>query len=211
MKTDRRSRKTQAALTQALMALLREKSLKDVTVTELTSKADVNRATFYTHFTDVYDLYNFMREDICDFADTIIEKHAKEISSSDYRGLLLEIFEYLLDNRDIYNLMINDETGLSFFNEITTRIHAHFLELVQPLKAAESSSTESKLIIAKNKKMAMALCSYQFNYIVGGIVNVLKVWFDNGCKEPVETMVDCTVRFVGTNQQETLKENLALL
>lgn len=211
MKTDRRSRKTQAALSEAMMSLLSEKKLKDISVTELAERADVNRATFYTHFNDVYDLYNFMREDICNFADTLIENHAKEIAASDYRGLLLDIFNYLLAHQDIYHLLINDETGLSFFNEITNRIHARFLDLIHPIKTAEKHSAETKIAIAKNKKLAMAVCSYEFNYIVGGIVNVLKVWFDGGCKESVELMVDCTINFIGDDQQANLRKNIALI
>ena len=51
---DRRSRRTRNALTTALMALLKERPLKSITVTELAELADVNRATFYVHFQDVY-------------------------------------------------------------------------------------------------------------------------------------------------------------
>ena len=59
---DRRVRRTRAQLRQALTALLREKDLKDITVRELTDRADVNRGTFYSHYQDVYDMVFFLDE-----------------------------------------------------------------------------------------------------------------------------------------------------
>ena len=56
-KQDRRVKKTKKILKQALARLLLEKDLKDITVKELTTIADVNRGTFYLHYKDVYDLY----------------------------------------------------------------------------------------------------------------------------------------------------------
>ena len=44
---DRRVKRTKKALHDALLTLLNEKSINEITVTELTSLADVNRATFY--------------------------------------------------------------------------------------------------------------------------------------------------------------------
>ena len=46
-KDDRRVRRTRAQLRRALTELLQEKSIDSLSVTELTSRADVNRGTFY--------------------------------------------------------------------------------------------------------------------------------------------------------------------
>ena len=57
-KTDRRTLKTRKAICEALMGFLTEKELNKVTVQEISDKADINRATFYKHYLDVYDLYD---------------------------------------------------------------------------------------------------------------------------------------------------------
>ena len=54
--TDRRVRRTRAQLRRALTELLEEKDIRSVTVRELTERADVNRGTFYAHYSDIYDL-----------------------------------------------------------------------------------------------------------------------------------------------------------
>ena len=55
-KIDRRVRKTRALLTQGLIRLMKEKDIKDISVKELSDLVDINRGTFYLHYSDVYDM-----------------------------------------------------------------------------------------------------------------------------------------------------------
>ena len=51
-KSDARVRYTQHALKQALLTLLKEKSVNKITVKEVCELAELNRATFYSHYSD---------------------------------------------------------------------------------------------------------------------------------------------------------------
>lgn len=51
-----RHQETERALQEALLALLARKRLDAVTVRELCEMAQVNKATFYRHYKDIYDL-----------------------------------------------------------------------------------------------------------------------------------------------------------
>jgi len=53
---DERIRRTRARLGGALVALIQEKPLNDVTVQEVLDHASVGRSTFYLHFRDKNDL-----------------------------------------------------------------------------------------------------------------------------------------------------------
>jgi AcrR family transcriptional regulator len=55
-KEDPRITRTRNLILQAFMELLPEKGFQSLTVQDITQKAGVNRATFYAHFTDKYDL-----------------------------------------------------------------------------------------------------------------------------------------------------------
>jgi AcrR family transcriptional regulator len=55
---DPRIKRTRRRLRQAMMALLGEKTLNNITVQDIAARADVNRATFYAHFDDKYALLN---------------------------------------------------------------------------------------------------------------------------------------------------------
>ncbi|WP_116101818.1 TetR/AcrR family transcriptional regulator [Amycolatopsis thermalba] len=53
---DRRSRRSRSALEAALLELIAERDLTQISVSDLTKRADVNRSTFYEHYADVHDL-----------------------------------------------------------------------------------------------------------------------------------------------------------
>ena len=73
-KEDRRIRRTKRLLRQALAELMNEKDFKDITVKEITDRADLNRGTFYFHYTDTYDL----REKI---EDELVQEFQEVLSS----------------------------------------------------------------------------------------------------------------------------------
>ena len=55
---------TRDKLKKALMILLNEKSLNDISVSELTKEAHINRGTFYLHYDDKMDLVDNLVEEI---------------------------------------------------------------------------------------------------------------------------------------------------
>ena len=61
---DRRVRRTKEQLKNALVGLLLEKDINSITVSEVTSIADVNRSTIYLHYRDIFDLYVKLQNEI---------------------------------------------------------------------------------------------------------------------------------------------------
>ena len=61
--TDRRVKRTRKLLQEAFMALMAEKSFQSISVQDIAERADVNRATFYTHFVDKYALLDYTVSD----------------------------------------------------------------------------------------------------------------------------------------------------
>ena len=55
-KTDPRILRTRKLIMDAFMELSGKKEVKDITVKDITAEAMINRATFYYHFEDIYDL-----------------------------------------------------------------------------------------------------------------------------------------------------------
>lgn len=53
---DRRIIRTKEAIRDALITLIEEKGFDAVSVINITSRADINRGTFYLHYRDKYDL-----------------------------------------------------------------------------------------------------------------------------------------------------------
>ena len=93
-KLDLRVRKTRAALTGAFYDLMCEKSLDQITVTELCDRAQVRKATFYKHFGDKSELLTYM---IREMQDRALEENAVGLDPADPYSYYTGVFRYLLD------------------------------------------------------------------------------------------------------------------
>lgn len=69
--TDRRVRKTKALLLKGLMQLMETKDIRDISVKELSDLVDINRSTFYLHYSDIYDMLAQIENELfIEFNDT---------------------------------------------------------------------------------------------------------------------------------------------
>jgi|GEM_PF-260322 Transcriptional regulator len=88
---DLRIKKTKRAILAAFNELLKEKPLDKISVTELAQRAEINKGTFYLHYTDIYALY---QEALQEHMEEMVEK--------------IPFFEYLLrDPRRFSEMFIN--------------------------------------------------------------------------------------------------------
>src|SRR5699024_12391094 len=65
-KLDRRKEDTQMVLKQSLMDVLKEKQMSTSTVKEICALADVNRSTFYAHYTNHFELLAQRENEVID-------------------------------------------------------------------------------------------------------------------------------------------------
>ena len=194
VKMDRRSRRTRNVLTAALMALLKEKPLKSVTVTELTERADVNRATFYVHFKDVFDMFDQVKLEFCDICRDLVDAHAHELARNENRPFLEDIFRYFAANEDAF---------ATIFGEVVDVVRDRCLAAVSPLDKVERGART-------NLALGEALCNYQFDFLVSGIVSMLRRWLAEGRREPVELMVDVADSYMSVLDVSVLEHALKL-
>lgn len=69
---DLRVKKTKKAIHNTFMELLKVKPISKISVTELAKAAEINKATFYLHYKDIFDLYQHtLRNFLCDIAAEI--------------------------------------------------------------------------------------------------------------------------------------------
>ena len=94
-RVDPRVKRTRKLLEQAFMELMVEKGFQAITIQDVTDRATVNRATFYAHFEDKYDLLDsYMREQ---FEEWLSEKApiSSEFDLVHLRQLVATVFEFL--------------------------------------------------------------------------------------------------------------------
>ena len=91
---NKRSLATEECLNNTLMALLKDKELADISVTELCEAAGIDRSTFYAHYEDVFALGNACAADI--------EKRLSEVSH--FADDFAWVFEYIKDNPEVFSV-----------------------------------------------------------------------------------------------------------
>lgn len=75
--SDLRISKTNRAIKESFLQLLKRKNLNRITVTELAHLAEINKGTFYLHYSDIYALYNDVFLDYIDRVSTTNSVYSK--------------------------------------------------------------------------------------------------------------------------------------
>lgn len=160
-KTDRRTLKTRKAIYDAFMELVTEKELHKVTVQEISEIADINRATFYKHFLDVYDLYDKLEQEILIEWGMLVLK-LQELRTKDFFDSLVG---YIDKNRNVFKMV--------FSSKAPGELRVKFEKILEGLLLKiESEKTGAKL---KDVKL-----SYQTCYRAQGCIAVLSRWMEDG-------------------------------
>ena len=100
-KTDRRVRKTKNQLRMGLARLMKEKSIGEITVRELVDEVDINRSTFYLHYSDIPSLLREIEDGMMDEMERAIQKHPIDIRENTTLYFIQDIFQVLAENREI--------------------------------------------------------------------------------------------------------------
>lgn len=74
-KMDRRVRKTRAQLRAGLARLMQKKNIKEITVKELVDEIDINRSTFYLHYTDIYQMLQSIEGELMEDILEALKEH----------------------------------------------------------------------------------------------------------------------------------------
>ena len=160
VKNNRRRQASVEKITSAFMALLEEKPLNRITVSEICQATGLNRSTFYANFPDVYAL-----------ADQISRNLEKEIEQL-YQGNITEgfsshgsilLFRHIRDHQTLYKTYFKlDPEGRYPFG--------YDAALMEELLAGENPE-------------------YHVAFFYSGFNAMVRLWLEKGCRESPEEMM----------------------
>lgn len=103
-----------AAIADSFKQLVSRKSIDKLTVKAICERCDVNRQTFYNHFTDIFDIFKFV------FYEEIWEEIAQNRTFETWSGGFLATMNYLKKNSrmilNVYNSSYRSEANAFFIN-----------------------------------------------------------------------------------------------
>jgi AcrR family transcriptional regulator len=121
----RRRLRTRQQLQAALLDLILEKGHENVSIQDITDRADLARATFYLHFKDKDELLWSVIEDVIHATEReILEEYTGELpSQAEYYGFR-NIFDHVDRNRDTYLVILGSKGSAEMYH----RVHQYLVE-----------------------------------------------------------------------------------
>ena len=159
-KEDRRVKKTEKALAEALSKLLVDKKIQNITIRELTETADLHRSTFYTHYTDIYDLYEKLENSFFKDLDEIISYD----TTHSYEDLYAHLIDYVYTNTFVYKLFVINHGDIQFQKRLNNLIEENYLKIWL--------QEDKKTVITEEMR-------YFTIYHIQGCLSVLNHWVES--------------------------------
>lgn len=105
---DLRTTRTYLLLKNALLELLSKQSFDTIKVNDICNLAMVHRTTFYSHFSDKYELLDYCVNDLESELTKIFEPKNYSNTKEFYSDLINHLIKYLGENKLFYRNMLNN-------------------------------------------------------------------------------------------------------
>jgi len=195
-KPDERVRRTCERLGSALVTLIQEKAIDEVTVQEVLDRASVGRSTFYLHFRDKDDLLLSQFERFLEMMSTALIVRKEE---SDRVVPVAEMFAHIGEQKKLYRALA-DSGRLNDFFDLAQGYLARGIE--QRLTEFEGRSTGlsgrlSKCLLELPRRELEARAFA----LAGSVLSLLRWWLDRGAKESPRALDEMFHRMVWNGLQ----------
>lgn len=178
-KVDRRVIKTRRQLKKGLAALMKEKSVNQITVKELVEEVDINRSTFYLHFKDIQDLLREIEENMEAQIKRAIEEHPIVSRNENAFYFIEDMFRVLDEEREISKALIGPNGDMGFIHRIERIIKEN------------SRGTLEKMFPGKKEDL-----KYFYAFCLSGCLGLVKVWLNEGEEKSPEEMAQMTFNMI---------------
>ncbi len=152
-KEDRRLKMTRRLLKDALVELMKTRSIHEISVKKLCETADVNRSTFYRHYESQYDLCQEILDDVSAEIYVLIER--RPAGPNRLRLLLTDILTYLEEERELILVLLSKNGNLNI-GEMFSKIVGRLIQ--------EDETTE--------------MAAYCTQFITAGVTSIVWLWLN---------------------------------
>lgn len=186
MKTNRKVKYTKMVLNESFLKFLAEKPLSRITVKEICEEADINRSTYYVHFTDPYDqlkkLETEIMVDMAIYVDTLTE----DIKQDEKRQfqIIKGVLDYIFSKKHVFQVLLSKNGDFNLERDILT----YFGE---------------RMFSAEIKKIANTKEEFAFIYASTGCFGILYHWIIDeiniSSEEVANMIIDFTMNIRKSN------------
>jgi len=169
---DARQRRTNQKLSEVILRLSAQRPASEITVSEVTIAAGINRSTFYQHASSTTDLLeNVLRTELDDIRSRYLGTALSSVDGAALRDIVVAVLDHVSSHAEIYSRGLGVSSAASSLHPLLSR---HFEESVTDLIAAETvvvprpSGTSAVNTRFHNESAA--------RFIADGTVGAMEVW-----------------------------------
>lgn len=168
MKKEKKLNKTEKALINGIVDLMKEKKLTDITVTELADYIDMHRCTFYLHFMDIKDLVEHIENKVLDELYKILDKYPDISIQNNFSQLFEEILLLIAENKEICMALIGKNGDPDFMEKINITLNNYI---------------KNKGWLNSYPNVKEYEYEYYYTFITSGLIGILQKWILNNMKD----------------------------
>lgn len=179
-KQDRRVIRSKMRMREALISLMQEKPFPEITAKDITDRADLNRATFYLHYNNVFDLLEELEEEtVSGFARMLEETPIHE--NSTWEPILTgKVCDYIAENQARCRcLLLNPRSDC--FTEKLTEIMKQKGQKIRKERGLEKEPRQ---------------LDYVRHFVSCGAMGMVKQWLAEGMPLSKAEMVELTEKIM---------------
>ena len=182
---------TKQKLQSAFWDIYEEKSFKNITVREITERAQVNRSTFYAYYKDVYDILEQSEDEILANLGKGRNLQQSFLAPERYNEEMRNFGRFILKNRKPLAILLGSNGDPKFstkiWNTARQNIYANIMEVAED----------------KNE----VTIDYITEYIVSSLSGVMIKWLNSGCDLPFEEISSLSYRLMLSGVMPILTDN----
>lgn len=171
---DRRIRRTQKLLREALMELTLEKGYKNITIQDVTERADIGYRTYFRHYAGLDELLIDAAEarldDIYELLDLPENEAVLENPFPRFREIGRRLFEYIQESQTEFRFLLLDNS-LRF--------------VLEPVMKRARERAEENLQYLPQNNISAALAA---NHIIASAFSLMRWWLENDMPHSPERM-----------------------
>ena len=173
-KSDLRVMKTKRAIHTAFAELLTEKNMDDITVTDIASRAMINRKTFYNNYRGVYELVDELENEVIRTFETAMQ--GIDFIEHPY-AVFVKLTEIINSDMDFYGALLRSSRNAGLAHKIR-----------QTLQQKAQDMFASRVDMPPDQMEVM------MNYSISGMVAVYQSWFNSERRQLIEEVSDIVSR-----------------
>ena len=159
---NRSVRRTEKKLRDSLVILGKNKNINHITVTELCECADINRDTFYLHYTDIASMIVCFKQDLLEQFSSLLDAYSSHDFYTNPKPLFLDMCSFIEAHADLMNTLLSANGDPDFARQLCSSIHDKCLT-----DWTYSSYTDTVTF------------EYRFSFVVFGVIGLLQTWLEN--------------------------------